>query len=154
MQPETQPHFRAILRPNRSLSERGFVILMIIIGAISFAAGLAFMLMGAWPVFGFFGLDVALVYWAFRRNFRDSEQREIVEVTDHEVIVWQISASKEVSEHRFVRPWVAVNLVRDDERELVGALTLSQSGRQFEIARFLGPDERAGFYKALREALV
>lgn len=154
MQPEKQPSFRAVLRPNRSLSNRGFVILMSVVGLISFVAGVAFMMIGAWPIFGFFGLDVALIYWAFRCNFRDSEWREIVEVTPHEIVVSQVSPRHEVKEMRFTRPWVSVDLVRDDERELVGALTLSQSGRRFEIAQCLGPDEKAGFYQALREALA
>jgi hypothetical protein len=38
-----------------------------------FRRGLAFLLMGAWPVFGFFGLDVLAIYWAFRINFRRAE---------------------------------------------------------------------------------
>ena len=43
---------------------------MVAIGAVSFVAGVVFLLMGAWPVFGFFGLDVLLLYWAFRLNYR------------------------------------------------------------------------------------
>ena len=31
------------------------VILMVAIGGVSFAAGTMFLMMGAWPVFGFFG---------------------------------------------------------------------------------------------------
>jgi uncharacterized membrane protein len=34
------------------------------IAAVSFAAGIGFLLIGAWPVFGFFGLDVVLIWWA------------------------------------------------------------------------------------------
>lgn len=154
MQPETQPLFRAVLTPNRSLSEKGFLIIMILIGSVSFVAGVAFMMIGAWPVLGFFGLDVALVYWAFKRNFRDSEQCEVVEVTDHELVVRRMSPRREPMELRFNRPWVSVDLVRDDERELVGALTLSQSGRRLEIARCLGAEDKAGFYQALCKALA
>ncbi len=149
-----EPQFRAVLTPNRSLSPNGFAIVMGVIGLVSFTAGVAFMLMGAWPVFGFFGLDVALIYWAFRRNFRDGERREVVEVTAHEVIVFYCTPGRPVVEQRFTRPWVRAELVRDDERELVGALTLSQSGRRFEIGSFLGADDKAGFFDALRRALA
>ena len=62
--------FSAIITPHRSLSSTGFLIFMLCIGGISFAAGMVFLMLGAWPVFGFFGLDVALVYWAFRANYR------------------------------------------------------------------------------------
>ena len=62
--------FSAVLTPHRSLSATGFVIVMALVGGVSFAAGIAFLLMGAWPVFGFFGLDVLLIYLAFRANYR------------------------------------------------------------------------------------
>ena len=62
--------FVARLTPHRSLSRAGFVLVMAVLGAISFAAGMVFLLIGAWPVFGFFGLDVLLVYCAFRANYR------------------------------------------------------------------------------------
>ena len=68
--------FAARLTPHRSLSRTGFVVLMAVASAISFGAGLVFLLMGAWPVFGFFGLDVLLIYWAFRINFRHARASE------------------------------------------------------------------------------
>ena len=51
----------ATLTPHRSLSRTGFLALMIFLGTVSFAAGVAFLLMGAWPVFGFLGLDVLAI---------------------------------------------------------------------------------------------
>eukprot|EP01031_Cornospumella_fuschlensis_P049526 gene49526-60638_t len=65
--------FAATLAPHRSLSQRGFLLVMLVIGGISFASGAVFLAMGAWPVFGFFGLDVVLIYWAFRANFRAAD---------------------------------------------------------------------------------
>ena len=50
--------FSALLTPHRSLNRTGFLVLMVALCAISFVAGMVFLLMGAWPVFGFFGLDV------------------------------------------------------------------------------------------------
>ena len=60
---------RSSRRTARS-SPTGFLIFMLCIGGISFVSGVVFLLLGAWPVFGFFGLDVLLVYWAFRANYR------------------------------------------------------------------------------------
>ena len=62
--------FSARVTPHRSLNRTGFTVLMAFIGVVSFVAGIAFCLMGAWPVLGFFGLDVLVIYWAFRVNFR------------------------------------------------------------------------------------
>src|SRR5260370_22840441 len=73
--------FSAVVTPHRSLSHAGFLIVMAAVGGISFVAGTAFLLLGAWPVFGFFGLDVLLVYWAFRVNYRAAAAFEEVTVT-------------------------------------------------------------------------
>src|SRR5262245_31511559 len=73
--------FSAILTPHRSLSAMGFLILMAAVGLVSFVAGIVFLIMGAWPVFGFFGLDVLLIYLAFRANYRAATAVEEVTVT-------------------------------------------------------------------------
>lgn len=147
-------HFNAVLTPNRSLSPIGFAILLGLVGAISFAAGIMFVRMGAWPVFGFFGLDVALLYWAFKRNYADGEVREMIEVTEHELIVTRFTQDVQVREQRFLRSWARIELAEDKVRELIGSLTIHCHGKTTEIASFLGPDERKEFFKALQRALV
>src|SRR5262249_42135057 len=79
---QAQPHaFRALLTPHRSWRPSGFLVLMAALSGISFVRGLAFYLAGAWPVMGFFGLDVALIYLAFRLNSRSGRLYETVELT-------------------------------------------------------------------------
>lgn len=147
-------HFNAVLTPNRSLSPKGFAILMGIVGGISFVAGIMFVRMGAWPVFGFFGLDVALLYWAFKRNYADGEVRELIEVNEHELIITRFVKNTESSQQRFLRSWARIELAEDKVRELIGSLTIHCHGKTTEIAAFLGPDERKEFFKALQRALV
>src|SRR6202022_2926488 len=77
--------FSALLTPHRSLNRTGFLVLMGFLSAVSFAAGVAFWLMGAWPVFGFFGLDVLAIYWAFRVNYRHARAIEEIRVTPTEL---------------------------------------------------------------------
>src|SRR6266702_8593811 len=83
--------FSARLTPHRSLNRTGFLVLMAFLSAVSFAAGIAFLLMGAWPVFGFFGLDVLVIYWAFRINFRRAAAVEEISVTPSELRVRRVS---------------------------------------------------------------
>src|SRR5262245_61687694 len=83
--------FSATLTPHRSLGRVGFLILMVLFGAVSFIAGMFFLVMGAWPVFGFFGLDVLLLYWAFRLNYRHAEAYEQVTVTCSELRILKVS---------------------------------------------------------------
>src|SRR3954471_6794755 len=89
---ESQPKlFSALLTPHRSLNRTGFLVLMGFISVVSFAAGLAFLLMGAWPVFGFFGLDLLVIYWAFKVNYRDAKASEEITVTPSELRVRRVS---------------------------------------------------------------
>ena len=79
--------FSATLTPHRSLGPTGFLILMACLGGASFASGVFFVLLGAWPVFGFLGLDVLLVFLAFRANYRAARAYEEVRVTPSELTV-------------------------------------------------------------------
>ena len=73
--------FSAIITPHRSLTATGFMVVMGLVGVISFAGGLFFFILGAWPVVGFLGLDVLLIYWAFQANYRSAAAFEQVTVT-------------------------------------------------------------------------
>ena len=54
--------FSALLMPHRSLNRTRFLVLMTFVSVISCAAGGVFWWIGAWPVFGFFCLDVVVIY--------------------------------------------------------------------------------------------
>src|ERR1700758_5586402 len=90
--------FSALLTPHRSLNRTGFLLVMAFVSVVSFAAGLAFLLMGAWPVFGFFGLDVLAIYWAFRINFQRAKASEEISVTPSELRVRRVSHRGQVVE--------------------------------------------------------
>src|SRR4051794_12756839 len=92
------PLFSALLTPHRSLSRTGFFVVMGLIAGISFAGGVMFLLVGAWPVIGFLGLDVALVYWAFRVNYLRAAAYEEVTVTSSELHVRKVSHRGKVAE--------------------------------------------------------
>ncbi len=144
--------FSAVITPHRSLTPRGFLILMLCLGALSFVSGVVFISIGAWPVFGFFGLDVLLVYFAFRANFRAARAYEEVTVTASELTV------RKVSHRGGVRQWTLnplwVRLERIVHKEFgIERLFLVSHGRRLTVASFLGPDEKASFARALSNAL-
>jgi uncharacterized membrane protein len=145
--------FTARLTPHRSLSARGFLILMSFFGAVSFVAGIAFWIMGAWPVFGFFGLDVAILYWAFRVNFGRAAASEDIRITPSELRLRRTTHRGHVVEWTFNPLWVRLEQVSDPEYG-VERLELVSRGRKVSIGRFLGPDEKASFARALAAALA
>jgi uncharacterized membrane protein len=144
--------FSAILTPHRSLTASGFLIVMAAIGGLSFAAGVTFLLLGAWPVFGFFGLDVLLVYLAFRVNYRTATAFEEVRVTPSELKVRKVTHCGQVTEWTLNPVWVQLD--REVHEEFgVQRLFLVSRGRRFPIAAFLSPGEKASFATALVAAI-
>jgi uncharacterized membrane protein len=147
------PIFSAVLTPHRSLSPRGFLIFMTVLGGLSFVAGMVFLLVGAWPVVGFFGLDVLLVYWAFRLNYRAAQAYEQVTVTPSELTVRKVSHRGAMSEWTLNPVWV--RLQRDVHEEFgLQRLFLESQGRRLTIAGFLPPQEKESFALALSGALA
>jgi uncharacterized membrane protein len=151
-EPEQPELFSALLTPHHSLNHTGFVVLMVFLSVVSFGAGFAFLLMGAWPVFGFFGLDVLAVYWAFRINFRDARATERISVTPSELRVRRVSHRGHVVEWVLNPLWVQLDQKSHAEFG-IEELYLVSKGRRVSVARFLGPDEKASFAKALTAAL-
>ena len=144
--------FSARLTPHRSLNRTGFLVLMGFISVVGFAAGLAFLLMGAWPVMGFFGLDVLAIYWAFRVNFLRGRASEDISVTPSELRVRRVSHRGHVIEWVLNPLWVQLDQKTHAEFG-IEKLYLVSKGRRVSIASFLGPDEKASFAKALLAAL-
>jgi uncharacterized membrane protein len=151
--PDAQPEiFSALLTPHRSLNRTGFLAVMAFVTFVSFVAGLAFLLMGAWPVLGVFGLDVLAIYWAFRVNFRRAKASEEILVTPSELRVRRISHRGHVVEFVLNPLWVRLDQISHAEYG-IEKLYLVSKGRHFSIGSFLGPDEKASFAKALTAAL-
>ncbi len=143
--------FDAVLHPHRSLPPTGFVIFMIVLAGISFLAGLAFLYMGAWPVFGFFGLDVLLVYFAFRLNYRSGRAYQTVQLSATDLLVRDIDPRGRERSWRFEPTWLRVDL--DDPPGPRSPLALCSHGGTLVIGAFLTPEEKQDFAQALRGAL-
>ena len=157
MSPDNDPRpeptiFSAILTPHRSLGPTGFLVLMSCLAGASFVTGMVFVLLGAWPVFGFLGLDVLLVYWAFRANYRAAAAYEEVTVTPSELIVRKVNPRGRV--HQWAANPLWVRLQQDIHEEFgVERLFLVSRGHRLAVAGFLGPKEKQSFAQALSHAL-
>lgn len=145
-------YFDAILRPHRSLSPAGFTLLMSTIAAVGFGGGLAFLMIGAWPVFGFCGLEVALIYICFRLNYRSGRLFERVRLTDEALTVERYPPRGAPLGWTFQPYWLRV--LMDDPPEHDSPLTLRSHGRSLVIGSFLTPEERLDFARALNHALA
>jgi uncharacterized membrane protein len=140
-----------VLYPHRSLGTTGFAVLMAAIVVLSVAIGAGFMMVGAWPVTGFFGLDVVLVYLAFHWNYREARRAEFVRLDRDSLEVRRLEPNGRSQTWRFEPYWVRVlleDVSRHDQR-----LVLRSHGRQVVIGAFLTQDERRELAHALETAL-
>jgi uncharacterized membrane protein len=144
--------FSAVITPHRSLTPRAFRVLMVCLGALSFISAIVCVSIGAWPVFGFFGLDVLLVYVAFRANFRSARAYEQVRVTPSELTVRKVSHRGGVREWTLNPLWVQLERIVHEEFG-IERLFLVSHGRRLGIAAALNPKEKASFARALSNAL-
>jgi|SRR5579862_21777 len=145
--------FNATITPHRSLPRVGFLIVMGVFGGVSFVCGMAFLIMGAWPIFGFFGLDVLLLYFAFRLNYRHAAAYEQVTMTPVALTVRKVSHRGKVREWVLNPLWVRLEKIVHEEFGVEKLLLVSR-GRQLAVANFLGPVEKASFAAALGNALA
>jgi uncharacterized membrane protein len=145
--------FSAIITPHRSLSRAGFLLVMMLIGGVSFVGGTVFFLVGAWPVVGFLGLDVLLVYLAFRANYRAAAAYEQVTITPSELRLRQVSHRGQAREWTLNPLWT--RLERETHKEFgLMRLFLVSRGVRLGVAGFLSPGEKESFAHALAAALA
>jgi uncharacterized membrane protein len=144
--------FSALITPHRSLGRAGFVMLMLTVGGINFAGAILFLAEGAWPILFFLALDVLLVFWAFRANYRSGRAYEQVHMTPSELMLRKVSPRGEVREWTLNPLWVRLD--REGASEFgLERLSLVSRGRRVSIANFLNAAEKVSFADALAGAL-
>lgn len=144
--------FHALLRPHRSLSPGGFAVLMAAVIVAFAGIGLGFFLAGAWPVIGFCGLEVLLIWWCFKLNFRSLRRHETILLTDGELELRRIAPDGTVERIALQTYWLRVRL--DESPGRSSRLVLASHGREISVGAFLAPDERVELARALEQALA
>lgn len=144
--------FHAVLTPHRSLGPTGFLALMVALGAISFVTGMIFLIAGAWPVLGFFGLDVLVIYIAFKLNYRSGRLYETLDLTPARFTLTRVHPSGRQEQFDCNPYWARVSLREWPDGRT--ALSVISRGNELAFARFLTDEERRDLATALKEALL
>ncbi|MCF7644343.1 DUF2244 domain-containing protein [Bacillus subtilis] len=145
--------FKATLLPYRSLSARGFQIMILSLLLLWACIGMVFMQIRAWPVVGLFGLDIALIYLAFRLNYYAARQREEISVSREQLLIRQVSASGHIRAYQFNPFRTRFHITRKDDIGIT-QMQLQSDDRSLDIGRFLPPDDRESFATAFSNALI
>ncbi|OCP34483.1 DUF2244 domain-containing protein [Ensifer sp. LC163] len=148
-----EPVFSAELTPYRSLGLRGFKVFFLIAGLLSLVHAVVFMVIGAWPIVFFFGLDFALLFGAFWLNYRSARSREEVRVSRTDVSVRKFTPSGRMIEHRFNPFWARFSIARHQEIGIV-SMSVSDRGQRTDVGSFLNRDDRETFATAFSLALA
>ncbi len=146
------PVFAATITPHRSLTPAGFRLTMTLICLAMIASTMPFMVLGAWPVLGFGGLDLLALYIAFKVNFRSGRGVEEIIVTPLELLLRRVTPGRR-REWRFNPLWTRLERRENDEFGLE-QLALVSRGQRVVVGAWLSPPERATFAEALSQALA
>jgi uncharacterized membrane protein len=149
---EARPLFAATLTPHRSLSQAGYRIVIAILAIGTTIPGMIFFSMGAWPVVGFLGLDILLIWWALSTSMRQGKQLEEVTLWADQLQLRQVSPNGKEQITRFNPFFVKLVLDRDMNERTTG-LHLRTRDSDIEIGAFLSPDEKSSFGKVFGTAL-
>jgi uncharacterized membrane protein len=151
--PAERPVFSAVLHPHRSLPRSGARLVLLLVALASLVASIPFLVMGFWPVAGFYGLDVALLYFALRASFVQARAYEEVVLSPIELLLRKVSAEGVARDWRFNPIWTRLH--RDVHEEFgVQRLSIVSRGQSVGVGAFLSPDEKATFGDALSAALA
>lgn len=142
----------AEIRPNRSLSERGFIILITVVTLANVASAAVFVHMGAHFVLPFLGVDILAVVVAFTVSYRSGKVVERVQVSPSQVRITRESPKASMLIWESPTAFTRVTTELDDEDRVL-SLRLALSGRETAVAAALSPGERRDFARALEDAI-
>jgi uncharacterized membrane protein len=147
-----EPFFMdAVITPHRSMSSKGFIILIGVLTTINIVSAGFFLYLGAGPVPIFLGLDLVAVIVAFAVSNRAARRHERIRVTASEVVVTQ--ASPQGEQTVWTSPTAFTRLAMVGDVGDAAHLRLRLSDRELQVARDLSRPEREAFAKALDTAL-
>ncbi len=143
--------FATTVAPHRSLPPRRLTWIMAGLVAFGFCSGIGFVLAGAWPVTGFFGADIALLYVAFRLSYRSARQYESLRLTQQSLDIERVGIHGERQRWQLEPTWLRVTI--DENAQGRGRLLLSSHGKTVGLGAFLNAEERRRLADDLKAAL-
>ena len=138
--------------PYRSLSKKNFRNLMIIVSIIFFSIGVFFWSLGAWPVFGFLGLDVLLLYLAFKINYKKGEIFENLKLFKSNLIITRVFPSGKAQKWNLEPYWTKADLLNTSPNEY--KLVLKSKEKVVLLGAFLNLNDKKKLMKRINDALL
>lgn len=139
--------FRQVARRNNSLSSTGRLLVFAFLFVVSVGIAAAFAHFGAWLVLPFAGLEMLVLYLAFRYIEHHAADYELIEIDGDRVKVERFEGGNRRTE-AFSRYWAHVVVSQDGSR-----LALRSHGRELEIGHIMSDEQRLELGRALKRRL-
>jgi uncharacterized membrane protein len=137
-----------IARRNNSLSSIGRRFVFGFILTVSLGIAVAFSLVfGAWPIMPFAGIEMVVLYLAFRCIDRHADDYERITIRGDSVAV-EIREGSRVTRHELNRCWAQVVCEPGGAR-----LALRSHGREVALGRHANDEQRVGVARELAREL-
>jgi uncharacterized membrane protein len=144
--------FEAVLEPHRSLSPKAFRRLMIAVSLLSLVPSTILWLNHAWPCVGFLGLDILLLYIAFKASYRHARLFERIRLTASELGIERVWPNGAWQRWTLEPYWARVEVERRGEHDC--RMEVVSRGQRVTLGAFLPPEEREAIADALKAALA
>ncbi|MBT5575164.1 MAG: DUF2244 domain-containing protein [Alphaproteobacteria bacterium] len=138
------------LWPYRSLGRRGYLYLMTGFIGLIFILSLLFYTLGAWPVIGFLGIEVGLVWLIFRVNYNSGRNYEQIFITADKTSIEKVSWRGKTHRFDISSAWIAAKCIKANGQS--DKLLLTYHSKQLEIGKFLPPREKFSLAIALNDS--
>lgn len=144
------PPFDVVIAPPRSLSADGFARFMFLLGCIAAIFSAGFVIVGAYPVVGFFGAEILLLWFLMGRRVRGRGPKTRIRIGSEEIEVRLTDIKGRELLERL--PAHFARIEHDESVSGPGALRIVSRGRTINIGEHLLPTERASLATRLRTA--
>ncbi len=141
------------IRPYRSMSKRGLLIILGILLAFNLLITAFLFAIGAFPAPIFLGLDFVGVLIAFHVSNRRAKSGERVQVTHDEVRVIKEHAAGDRTLWTSPTAFTRIEIDKDDGDGRVSHVRVRLRERSLAVAGALGPKEQAAFAARLQAAI-
>jgi len=144
-------HMDTVLTPHRSLSKRGFVLLLCVLAVYNLIVAAFLVAIGAFPVPVFLGLDFVALIVAFRVSYGGARQAERVQVSADQVRVTHELKGR--SREVWASPTAFTRVSLEPQGRYGDRVRLRMSNRALTVAGSLGPKQRRAFAAELEQAI-
>ncbi len=148
--PETV-YLETALRPNASIGIRGQVLLIAFFCSFALGFALFYVKAGAWPVAGFFGLDILALVLAVYFNWRGQAQVTFVRVDETHLRLWHKQWGR--ADKKLDLPVAFVRVELEPLRRQSNLLKLCYGTESWSLGGFLSPKARKEAAETIRQAV-